>query len=182
MIGEVIVHAAGLENMLVVAASVAIWHARAGEEAEAESIRREVQDKLLGESVSTALKICRRHWQVFARGGITETYLADLWDDCFGLSERRNAVAHSYWEKMPDGRIEAKRALPRNKRADGVEFMTVGGTLDEMADLRDQIADAIRDVKRVLDAAWPDSWPVVAAFTLRPASMGAASRPRKSGV
>ncbi|MEV4261095.1 hypothetical protein [Kribbella sp. NPDC049584] len=177
-IGEVIVHAAALENMLVVLASVLLWH-KGGEDGQAPTVvRDEIRDRLLGESGGAALGVCRRLQDVLVSVASAD-FLHGLWDDCAGLIERRNAVAHSFWMRAPDGRIEATRALPKRKRANLAEYQTVGGTLDEMGGLRDQFADAISDIKQLLDQRWPGNWPEVAAFSLREPSPGSAKRLHK---
>jgi hypothetical protein len=181
-IGEVIVHAAALENMLIILAAVVVWADRASVGTELEDVREEIQDGLLGETAGVVIRKCREHEAVLY--GISDArYLTDLWDDCIDLFERRHAIAHSYWDKLPDGAIVAKRALPRRKRRPGLDFVEVGGSLDDLAELRDQMADAISDIKQLLDAAWPQEWPRVAAFTLRPPSRGGrAVRPRKGAA
>jgi hypothetical protein len=177
LIGEVIVHAAALENMLAVLASVMMWKDGVEGGREPAEIRDRVQSEVLGGMLGTLLAVCRLHERVLHEVRQPE-YLRDLWDDCAELADRRNALAHSYWERLADGRIVAKRALPKRKREPGVDFITVGGTLEELAKLREQIADAIGDIKDILDAAWPDEWLPVARFALGPRSATASRRPR----
>lgn len=180
-IGEVVVHAAGLENMLIILASVLVWADRSSGGTELDDIRAEIQDNVLGQTSGPVLKTCRNHESVLYDVR-TKQYLEDLWDDCEELFERRHAVAHSFWQKREDGSIEAQRPLPKWKRKDGFDFVTVGGTLDELAELRHQMDDAIADIKQLLDQAWPQEWPKAAAFTLRPPSRGRAERPRKRQI
>lgn len=176
-IGEIVVHAAALENMLIVLASVLVWADKSSAGTELDGIRADIQDSLLGQTAGPVLKVCRKHGSAL-HGVADKQYLMDLWDDCEELFERRHAVAHSYWEKLGDGTVVAQRALPKSKqKKDGVDFITAVGSLDDLAELRDQIADAISDIKALLDRAWPSEWMRVAAFSLRPRSRGRVERP-----
>ena len=170
-IGEVMVHASTLENLLIILAAVMLWQARSEGGIDAASIRDEVQDGLRGETAAVSLRTCRLYSHVL-EPVVTAEFLQNLWDDCAQLFERRNAIAHSFWERTADGRVVARRALPRHKVEDGVEFVSVGGTLDEMGALRDQFSAAMSDVRRLLDEMWPGTWQGTAALALRPSSMG----------
>jgi hypothetical protein len=157
-IGRVIVHAAALENMLVMLASALLWHVRSDEGKALDEIRAEIRDGIVGEFVGKVIDACRSHDAPLTTVATPE-YLGDLWRDCSDLFMRRNAVAHSFWEKTPEGTIEARRALPRRLRSEGFDLLTVGGTLDGMDALTEQLADAIRDTIFLLNERWPNEWP-----------------------
>lgn len=177
-IGEVIVHAATLENLLVVLASISLWLARSEAGFEQDAIRNAIRSELLGSQVTILLKTCQDQSPLLERFATAE-YLQGLWADCAELLEHRNAVAHSDWQARPDGRVETVRALPKHKREGGTDFIKVGVTLDQMQELNDQLADAIRDMKDLVVQAWPHDWPETADVRLRPPREGAATRPRK---
>lgn len=176
LIGEVVVHAAALENVLAVLAAVLKWKGDVQGDREPAAIRDSVQSEVLGAMLGALLALCRSHERVLYEFRQPE-YLRDLWDTCAELGERRDAIAHSYWE-LADGRIVAKRALPKRKREPGVDFIVVGGTLEELAELREQFADTVGDIKEILDSAWPDEWLPVASLALRPRSDATSRRPR----